>query len=291
MVADQQPGHSHGHRAADVQPTRERVAAHDHGESDHHLGLVFVDRAHRAIGDPAEERARAASRRRPRRGTGARPGRSENGSVPSAAASRMANTTTPTPSLNRLSPATVALSVGETAVRWRMPITATGSVGGRSARRRPCTTGAAGRGRGHKSEDRSHAADEHGRKQHADRAEHKDRPAAAVHLDPIDVQRTGEEQKRRSIPSIRVAWKSIPARNATVCSPTWLAGRRRSMPMTIREAERAHDGEADRRGQADEAMVQVSSTAARTMRIAAASKRGSTRRWCIMALSQAGAAL
>ncbi len=48
-------------------------------------------------------------------------------------ASRMVNTTTPTPSLNRLSPAIFACSVFGTSTVLRMPSTATGSVGEISA--------------------------------------------------------------------------------------------------------------------------------------------------------------
>ena len=51
------------------------------------------------------------------------------GSLPTAAARMIEKTTTPTPSLNRLSPATVACSFGGTAARFSTPMTATGSVG------------------------------------------------------------------------------------------------------------------------------------------------------------------
>ena len=118
----------------------------------------------------------------------------EKGSAPNAAASRIEKTTTPTPSLNRLSPATVACSVGGTAARFNTPMTATGSVGLISA---PNTKHQIG---GHAKAERTGqrpeaAADDQGREQHADRAQHEDRPAPAPHLAPVDMERAGEEQE------------------------------------------------------------------------------------------------
>ncbi|MEJ7661868.1 MAG: hypothetical protein WKG07_20965 [Hymenobacter sp.] len=129
MIADQQPRDRHRHRAADMELTRQGVAAHHDRQADQHLDIILVDRPHRAKRDPAGHEAEQRRRRPLRPGTAPARARSENGSPLTAVARMIENTTTPTPSLNRLSPATVACSVGSTVARFRTPITATGSVG------------------------------------------------------------------------------------------------------------------------------------------------------------------
>ena len=145
---------------------------------------------------------------------------SDSSAPPAAAPSRMANTTTPTPSLNRLSPATVARSAGGTAARPSTAITATGSVGEISA---PNTS--------------AHSSGTSMPK--APASSLKPMPTMAVETSTPSVlsARIGQRLRRMSpqstciapansrndsIPSISVAWKSMLERKAASCGPSRL---------------------------------------------------------------------
>ena len=162
-----------------------------------HLDLVFVDRAHRAEARSSRRPGPAARRRRPRRRTACAAWASENGSVPSADGQEDRED-------DHADAVVEQAFAGDRRLQRRRhvrarrstPITATGSVGLISAPNTRHQMSGTSRPTS-MAEQIEAAADQRGREQHADRAEHQDRPAPAPHLAPVDMQRAGEQQERQ----------------------------------------------------------------------------------------------
>jgi hypothetical protein len=56
-IADHKARNRHRHRPADMQRHAKAVSAHHHGQRNHHLDIIFIDAAHGAKGDPADDQA------------------------------------------------------------------------------------------------------------------------------------------------------------------------------------------------------------------------------------------
>ena len=182
----------------------------------------------------------------------------------------MEKITTPTPSLNRLSPAIVACSVGGTRAVFSTPMTATGSVG---LIRAPNTR---------------HQISGTARPTAADRPQNPTPTRSVEATTPIvDRTRICQRPLRRSsmstciapansrndsIPSIRASWKSTPSRKRDTVPARSLVGVRKSIARMIRDATAPIMVRATVPGSLNQRRLIQAKPADRTIRTAAVSK-------------------
>ena len=182
--------------------------------------------------------------------------RAEISCVPDTSPRRMENTTTPTPSLKRLSPATVASRTAGTLTDFRMPSTATGSVGLISAPKSRHHTQRQVDSEQGRQQPRT-AADEGGGQQDSEHRNGADRPFRPPHLVQVDMESTGEQQKGQH--AFHQGEAKIDACDQCPDRMAMLDARYGVVDRDEHERRRgAHDGKARGLGQAHEAMIDIS---------------------------------
>ena len=253
-IADQQARDRHRHRPADVKPAGEAVAAHHDRERDHHLDIIFVDAAHRPEPDPADRKAEqntaAGLDEEGLRGMTGRKGLGpdrrrqydrEHDDADAVVEQALAGD-------GRLERRRDRRALQHAHDRHRI-----GRADQRAEHEAPQKRDAKPERARQRVEP---AADDQGRKQHADRAQNQDRPAPAPHLVPVDMERAGEQQEgQHAVHQRRV--EVDPGKKARDALRQ-IARREQMIDADHQQrGDRAHDREPDGGGQAEQAMVEI----------------------------------
>ena len=254
MVADQEPGHGHGDRPADMDRMGDRVPPHDDRQRDQHLDIVLIDRFHAAIADPPDDEAeqRTANRFLEKQHTGSTEGEIR-GSGRGCQENREDDDRDSV--VEQAFPGNPRLQGWRHMRRFQDP-----ENGDRIGRTDQGAENAAPKKRHIEPDQRpeAHEAQSDDDRGHEDahRRHSRDRPFALEQQIEIDMERAREQEERQH---------AIEQRGAEI-DAFEKAPHRSSDPDVRREridadngkrGKRPHDGQADRMGQANEPIVHI----------------------------------